>query len=279
MEVMKDILFDSILDVLKLVPFLFLVYLFLEWLEHQTSGKMESFLEKHKRSAPFIGSLLGLLPECGFSTAASSLYTTGVISAGTLIAIFLSTSDEMLPIMISAKASPSLIFPILLVKVIVATIAGSIINHFAKPIHLHIDDFCEREDCDCEHENIFKAAFEHTLKITIWLFVITLLFNSFIEIIGEETLSSFIASHKALSLLTCSIVGLIPSCASSILITTLYLEGVISFASVCTGLLVNAGVGMMVLFRVNPNFKDNLKIVGATWMISLIAGIILEVIF
>lgn len=276
MEMIQEVLLDSLLDTVKLIPFLFLVYLFLEWLEHETTGKMEQFLQAHKPVAPIVGSFLGLLPECGVSTAASSLYTTGVISVGTLIAIFLSTSDEMLPIMISAQAPVSKFLPILLVKVIVSILAGLLVDHFMKPKKIDIDDFCEREHCDCEHENIFKAAFMHTLKITIWLFAITLLFNTIVELIGLETIASFIKSHKALSIVTCTLVGLIPSCASSILLSTLYLEGVIPFAAICAGLLVNAGVGQMVLFRVNPNHKENFMILGYTILVSLLTGTILS---
>lgn len=273
---MIDVLIDSILDVAKLLPFLFLTYLFMEWMEHNTSEKMEQYLEKNQRLAPLAGALFGLLPECGFSTAASNLYATGIISAGTLIAVFLSTSDEMLPLMVSQRASLQIILPILLVKFVVAVVAGYIAERFVKHNHPHIDDFCEREHCDCENESVVKAAFEHTLKIAIWLFVVTLILNGLMAWFGESFLASLVTMHPHASILTCILIGLIPNCASSILLTTLYLEHAISFAAVCAGLLVNAGVGLMVLFRVNPNWKDNLKICAYLIVVAYCTGTILS---
>lgn len=279
MELLKEILLDTLIDVARLIPFLFLTYLFLEWMEHQTGNQMEHFLEHHRKAAPLAGALFGIVPECGFSTAASSLYTTGVISAGTLIAVYLSTSDEMLPILISAQAGMDKIAPILLVKVIVALIAGYTADFFSKHEMTHIDTFCEQEHCDCEHESIWKAALEHTLKIAVWLLVITFLMNSFMEIIGTDTLSAFVTAHPTSAVLTSTLIGMIPSCASSVLLSTLYLNNVIGIPAVCAGLLANAGVGMMVLFRVNPNMKNNLKIIGYTWASAFIAGLILEIFF
>ena len=279
MDIAIDILLDTLMDVARLIPFLFATYLFLEWMEHQTGNKMEHFLEHHRKAAPLAGALFGIVPECGFSTAASSLYTTGVISAGTLIAVYLSTSDEMLPILISARAGFDVIGPILAVKVVTALIAGYIADFFFRHTVTDIDSFCEREHCDCEHESIWKAALEHTLKITIWLFVITLLMNTLMTLIGTDTLRAFVTSHPTSAVLSSTLIGMIPSCASSVLLSTLYLEQVISFPAVCAGLLANAGVGMMVLFRVNPNMKNNLKIVSYTWAASFLAGIILELFF
>ena len=274
---LKDILIDTCGDVLRLIPFLFATYLLMEWMEHETGGKMERFLERHQKAAPVFGALFGIVPECGFSAASSSLYTSGVISAGTLIAVYLSTSDEMLPILISANAGWSRIGPILAVKVIVAIIAGCLADRFSRHSHAHIDTFCRQEHCDCEHESVWKAAFEHTLRITIWLFIITFAMNGIIALIGTDSLHAFVASHPKSSVLTSTLIGMIPSCASSILLSTLYLEGVISFASVCAGLLANAGIGMLVLFRVNPHLKDNLRIIGYTWASALIAGLVLTI--
>ena len=277
MDTVIDILLDTLMDVARLIPFLFVTYLFLEWMEHQTGNKMEHFLEHHRKAAPLAGAIFGIVPECGFSTAASSLYTTGVISAGTLIAVYLSTSDEMLPILISSRAGFDVIAPILAVKVVVALIAGYLADAFSRHDATDIDSFCEREHCDCEHESIWRSAFEHTLKITIWLLVITLIMNTLMTLIGTETLRAFVTAHPTSAVLTSTLIGMIPSCASSVLLSTLYLEQVISFPAVCAGLLANAGVGMMVLFRVNPSMKNNLKIIGYTWASAFIAGIILEI--
>lgn len=273
-----DVLIDTLQDTARIIPFLFITYLFLEWLEHQTGSKMEHYLENHSKLGVLLGSIFGIVPECGFSSAASSLYTTGVISAGALIAVYLSTSDEMLPILISANAGWDKIYPILIVKVVVALLAGYLADLlFFKKEPVDIEAFCEQEHCHCE-DSILKSAIHHTLTITAWIFGITLLLNYVIEWIGMDQLSLFITNHPTQSVLTCTLIGMIPSCASSVLLSTLYLDNVISFAAVCAGLLANAGVGMMVLFRVNPSMKDNFKIIGYTWLISFLTGLILQLI-
>ena len=260
------ILLDALTDVAKLIPFLFVTYLLMEWMEHETGQKLEHFLERHRRIAPFAGALFGLIPECGFSSASSSLYTSHVISAGTLIAVYLSTSDEMLPILISNQAPVSEILKILSVKFLAALAAGYLADAFSRHDRTDIESFCEREECDCE-DGILKSALIHTAKITVWLFVITFLIDAVMDSFGMEEMEALI------------LLGMIPSCASSILLTTLYLDGVISFASVCAGLLANAGVGMMVLFRVNPDRRNNLRIVGYVWLVSFLAGLLLELLF
>lgn len=275
MELMLDVLLDTIEDVLKIIPFLFVIYLFLEWMEQEAGHKMEHFLEKHRRLNPLAGTLFGLFPSCGFASAASSLYATGVISAGTLVAVYLASSDEMLSIMISSRAPLSKVWPILLVKLIVGLICGYAFDLISKHRVINVAAFCEEEHDDHSH-GIFYSAFMHTLEVTIWLFIITFIFNLFVALIGEETLRVFITSHPNKSVLVCSVVGMIPSCASSILLTTMYLEGVITFPAVCAGLLVNAGTGIMVLFRVNHNNKDNFLIIFVTWLCGFVSGMILD---
>lgn len=278
MAELLTILEDALIDVAKLIPFLFVTYLLMEWMEHETGQKLEHFLERHRRIAPFAGALFGLIPECGFSSASSSLYTSHVISAGTLIAVYLSTSDEMLPILISNQAPVSTILKILSVKFIVALGAGYLADSFSRHDKTDIESFCEREECECEN-GVLKSALIHTLKITVWLFAITFLIDAVMDSFGMDAMKALITGHPSVSVVTCSLLGMIPSCASSILLTTLYLDGVISFASVCAGLLANAGVGIMVLFRVNPDKKNNLKIVGYVWLVSFISGLLLELIF
>lgn len=273
--ILKDILIDTFIDVLKIIPYLFVIYLLLEWMEQEAGHKMEHFLEKHRRLNPLAGTLFGLLPSCGFASAASSLYATGVISAGTLVAVYLSSSDEMLSIMLSMKAPVSKIWPILLVKLIVGLIAGYSLDAFSKHRTIDVNAFCEQEHDDHSH-GILHSALKHTLEVTLWLLIITFLFNGFVEWIGEDTLYAFVTDHPNQSVIVSTIVGMIPSCASSILLTTMYMDGVISFASVCAGLLVNAGTGMMVLWRVSRNYKDNLKILMMTWIFGLISGFIID---
>lgn len=273
--VLMDVLLDSFTDVLKIIPFLFVIYLLLEFMEHQAGHSMEHFLEKHRRLNPIMGTLMGIIPSCGFAGAASSLFATGVISAGTLIAVYLSSSDEMLSIMISMRTPFSQIWPILLVKFIIAGIAGMIIDVFSLKRNIDVEEFCEREHDDHSH-GIFYSALMHTLQVAVWLLVITFVFNLFVAFIGEDNLRMFVAAYPNQSVLVSTLVGMIPSCASSIVLTKMYLEGVIGFAAVCAGLLVNAGTGMMVLWRVNPSLKENFKILFITWICGLIGGLLIE---
>ena len=273
--VLMDVLLDSFTDVLKIIPFLFVIYLLLEFMEHQAGHSMEHFLEKHRRLNPIMGTLMGIIPSCGFAGAASSLFATGVISAGTLIAVYLSSSDEMLSIMISMRTPFSQIWPILLVKFIIAGIDGMIIDVFSPKRNIDVEEFCEREHDDHSH-GIFYSALMHTLQVAVWLLVITFVFNLFVAFIGEDNLRMFVAAYPNQSVLVSTLVGMIPSCASSIVLTKMYLEGVIGFAAVCAGLLVNAGTGMMVLWRVNPSLKENFKILFITWICGLIGGLLIE---
>ena len=277
MELILDILLDTFEDVLKIIPFLFIIYLILEWMEQEAGHKMERFLEKHRRLNPLAGTIFGLLPSCGFAGAASSLYATGVISAGTLVAVYLSSSDEMLSIMLSKQTPFHVIAPILGVKLIVGLTAGYLLDLFSRHNMIHVNEFCEAEHDDHSHGILYSSVM-HTIQVTIWLFVITFIFNGIVSLIGEETLYNFIISHPNKSVLVSSLVGMIPSCASSILLTTMYLESVITFPAVCAGLLVNAGSGMLILFRVNRNMKDNMMILFVTWICGLAAGFILETI-
>lgn len=276
MELVLHIILHTFEDTIRIVPFLFIIYLILEWMEQEAGHKMEHFLEKHRRLNPLAGTLFGLLPTCGFAGAASSLYATGVISAGTLVAVYLASSDEMFSIMISMQAPFSKIAPILLVKVVVGLLAGYIFDFFSKHRHIDVNAFCEAEDDDHSHGILYSATM-HTIQVTVWLFIITFLFNGFVELIGEDTLRAFIMHHPNQSVLVSTIVGMIPSCASSILLTTMYLEGIVTFPAVCAGLLVNAGTGMVILFRVNHNLKDNAMILWVTWASGFIAGLVLDI--
>ena len=244
-------------------------------MEQEAGHKMEHFLEKHRKLNPLAGTIFGLLPTCGFAGAASSLYATGVISAGTLIAVYLASSDEMLSIMISMQTPFSKIWPILLIKFIAGILCGYLIDIISKHRTINVNEFCEAEHDDHSH-GILYSSIMHTVQVTLWLFIITLLFNGIVEWIGQDTLYNFIISHPNKSVLFSSLVGMIPSCASSILLTTMYLEGVITFPAICAGLLVNAGSGMLILWRVNRNYKDNFLIFFVTWICGLSIGFLLD---
>ena len=275
-EFLIELLLDTLLDLSRIVPFLFVIYLFLEWMENQTEHRMERFLEKHRRINPLAGTLFGLLPSCGFATAAFSLYATGIISAGTLVAVFLASSDEMLSIMLGMQAVFSVIAPILGVKLVVGLIAGYGFDLLSKHRTINVDEFCQREHDDHSHGILYSACL-HTLQVSLWLMVTIFVINGIVGMIGEDIIRSFILDHSSQSVLFCGLTGLIPSCASSIILTTMYVDGVIPFSAVCAGLLVNAGTGMIMLYRVNPDFKDNTKILLATLVCGLVAGFILQI--
>ena len=278
---MLDIILDTLLDSVKLLPFLFLTYLCMELLEHHTNDKTSGVIEKAGKSGPIWGGLLGVIPQCGFSTAAASLYSGGVITVGTLLAIFLSTSDEMLPIFISEAVPVATIVKILATKVAIAIISGLIVELVflnllkQKDKHLDIHVVCEEEHCHCE-DGVFLSAIKHTLRIFIYIILISFVLNLVIAGIGEDTIASVLSSIPVLGEILAALIGLIPNCASSVVITELYLDGLIGAGPMMAGLLVNAGVGMLVLFRLNRHLKENLAIVASLYGIGVFWGIILD---
>ena len=284
MHEVLHVLEHSILDTLKLVPFLFLTYLFMEFIEHKTSNKVKRIVHKSGKAGPFIGGLLGAIPQCGFSASAASLYAGRVVSLGTLIAIFLSTSDEMLPILISEAADVKLILQILGLKVLIGMIAGFVIDfvmHFKKKQETEefkIHDMCEHGHCHCE-KSIWKSALKHTLQIVLFILIVNLVLNFVIEFVGEDSLKNLFFTKPIIGELISGLVGLIPNCASSVVITQLFLEGVISFGAMMSGLLVGSGVGILVFFKVNESVKDNLKVVALLYAIGVGCGILLGLVF
>lgn len=270
----------TFLDTVKLIPFLFLTYLAMEYLEHRAGEKANTLVKKSGRLGPIFGSLLGIVPQCGFSAAASNLYAGRIITMGTLLSIYLSTSDEMLPILISEGAPASLIGKVLLIKVLIGMAAGFLIDlffHRKEEEHDHIHEICEHEHCHCER-GIFRSAVSHTLQITLYILLVAFVLEVILGIVGEEALAGLISDRSVLGPVLAGIVGLIPNCASSVVLTQLYLDlnGAMSFGTMLAGLLVNAGVGLLVLFRVNHDKKDNLKIVGLLYLIGVVSGIVLE---
>jgi hypothetical protein len=280
---MLEIIEHTLLDSIKLIPFLFITYLLMEFLEHKTSSKVNNTIKKSGKYGPLVGGILGLLPQCGFSVMATNLYMGRIITIGTLISIYLTTSDEMLPILISENVPITTILKILAIKFLIGVIAGIIIDLIYSKLNQkdskkeeHID-FCEHEHCHCE-EGIFKSAIKHTVSIFIFIVLITFVLNLIIHFIGEDTLSNLIMNNKILGPMVAGLIGLIPNCASSVIISKLYIENVISASIMVAGLLVNAGVGLLVLFRVNRNLKENIKITTILYGIGVISGIILELI-
>ncbi len=277
----------TLLESVKLIPFLFLTYLAMEYLEHKTGEKAKDLVRKAGKWGPLIGGVAGAVPQCGFSAAASNLYAGRVITLGTLLAIYLSTSDEMLPILISEQVPVLIICGILAAKIIVGMAAGFVIDfvmskrekkqehghHEQK--HSHIHELCEHEHCNCE-KGIVRSAMKHTLQITFFLIVITFLLHWFLEIVGEDALAGLILNRPVLGPVLAGLVGLVPNCASSVVITQLYLKGAMSTGAMLSGLLAGSGVGLLVLFRVNHDRKENLRILGLLYSVSVVIGIVTE---
>ena len=275
---MLDVIVDTLLDGIKLIPFLFIAFLILELLEHKLSGKNKKIIEKSGKFGPIIGSMLGAFPQCGFSVAATNFYATRIITLGTLISIYLSTSDEMLPLLISEGVDIKLIIKVLGIKILIGMISGFIIDLiFRKKEKNHIHDFCEEEHCNCKN-GVLISTINHTLNITLFIIIISFILNTIIYYVGEDTLGNLIFRKKVLGPILSSLIGLIPNCASSVVITQLYLENVISFGAMMSGLLTGSGVAILVLFKVNKNLKENLKILGLVYIIGVISGIIIELI-
>ena len=274
---MTDVIVDTIIDCLKLLPFLFLTYLVMEYLEHKTGAKTQNMVKKAGKWGPLLGGLAGALPQCGFSAAASNLYAGRVITLGTLFAIYLSTSDEMLPIFLSEQVAPELILGVIAIKVVVGVIAGFVIDFLfrEKEEHEHIHDLCEQDHCHCE-EGILRSALHHTLQITLFILLVTFALNLLIYFVGENVLADFLRDRTLLGPVLSGIIGLIPNCAASVVITQLYLENVISMGSMLAGLLVGSGVGLLILFRVNPDRKENLEILGILYLIGVCIGIVVN---
>lgn len=276
MEIILDVIHDTYIDSLRILPFLFLAYLAMECLEHWTGGRMQAIVRKSGKAGPAIGGILGIFPQCGFSAAAANLYAGRIITLGTLMAVFLSTSDEMLPIMISENVGISMIGKILLIKVLFALAAGFLVDVlFRKKEEPQIGHLCERQHCHCER-GIWRSAFSHTWRIFLYIILVSLILNFVIALIGEETLAAVVLNRPALSLFVSALVGMIPNCASSVVLTQLYLGGVLGAGALMAGLLSGSGVGFLVLLRVNENRKENLRIFGLLYVLGVAGGALIQ---
>ena len=281
---MLDVITDTIIDAVKLIPFLFLAYLLMEFLEHKTGNKTQNLVKKSGKFGPLFGGILGIFPQCGFSAAAANLYAGRILSMGTLIAVFLSTSDEMLPILISKAVPISLIIKILFIKLVIGIIAGFIIDVInslkrsktdnTKEV---IENICEHEHCDCEH-GIIKSTIKHTINILIFILIITFIINTLIFLIGEENIINILSKIPILGVIVVCIIGFIPNCAGSVIITELYLSNLITLGTMIAGLLVGSGVGILILFKNNKHLKENIKITIMLYIIGVISGITLDLV-
>ena len=280
-ELLIDVLLDTAKDSLKLIPFLLVTYLLMETLEHKAGAKARERIKSAGVVGPVWGGILGVMPQCGFSVAASSLFSGGVITVGTLIAIFLSTSDEMLPVFLSESVAIGTILKILGVKVLIAIISGLLVEFIytkvmrqqEKEMDIHV--VCEEEHCNC-NDGIVVSAIKHTIQIFIYIFIISLVLNFVIGVIGEDNLAKVFSGIPVLGEMISALIGLIPNCASSVVIAELYIKNIIGAGAMMAGLLCNAGVGMLVLFRLNRKYRQNFGIIAVMYVLSVVWGTVIE---
>ena len=302
------VLEHSVEDTLYLIPFLFVTYLAMEWLEHKAGDKAEEAVRRAGAAGPVVGALVGIVPQCGFSAAAATLWAGRVITLGTLFAVFLSTSDEMLPIFLAEQVAPMTILKIMGVKLMIGMVMGFVVDAAVRLARrdrerLHIHELCERDRCHCnsdcdaceqqpelaydyehdeEHEHhheggsILRSALKNTVQVTVFIFVITLVLDGALELVGEDALGAFLGSNPVLSVLGSALVGLIPNCAASVVIAQLYVEGALGAGAMMAGLLVSAGVGLLVLFRTNRGLRQNLIVLAGLWATGVFWGLIIS---
>ncbi len=286
---LDEVILDGLLDVLKLLPFLFLTYLLMEWIEHKGEEKTVAFMKKTGRIGPLLGGAIGVVPQCGFSAAAANLYTGRVITVGTLVAVFLSTSDEMLPILITDGTVPLRVTLTLVgVKAVVGIGVGFLIDFLVtrffkaktevadgpfdgENVHIAIDEICEHDHCHCE-KGVLHSAIHHTLTISGFILLVNYLIGTAVFFLGEEAIGSVFEGRPVLGIVLSVLVGLVPNCAASVTLTELYAAGVLSGGALLAGLLPGAGVGILVLFRVNHHKKENLLILAALVLTGLLVG-------
>ncbi len=278
---MKEVILDTLLDTIKLIPFLFIAFLLIELMEHKLSNKNKKIITKSKKYGPVLGSLLGALPQCGFSVMATNLYVTRIITLGTLISIYLSTSDEMLPILISEKAPINLIIKIILIKILLGIIYGILIDILFTKVFKNKEkenyEICDKEHCHCE-EHILLSSLKHTLKIALFILITTFILNTLFHYVGKEFLSKILLKDNIFGPFITCLIGLIPNCGASVILTELYLNNAISLAALLSGLLSSSGTALLVLFKSNKNIKENIFILSLLYLIGVFTGIILELI-
>lgn len=275
------IFLDTLTDALKMLPFLFAAFCLIELLEHHAGEKLSRFFARAGKAGPAVGALLGCVPQCGFSVLSANLYAGGVITLGTLCAVFLSTSDEAILLLAATPSATPDILKLLLAKVLIGVAAGYLVDFLSrkkKDSELQLKDLCDHEHCGChEHSGVLRPALLHTAKIFGFVFLITLVLNFLVEFLGHERLETLLLHDSVFQPFLTALFGFIPNCAASVLLTQLYLEGALQFGAVVSGLCTGAGAGLLVLFRENRNPKDNLKILGILYVAAVVPGVILQI--
>lgn len=279
LELLEDVLHDAI----PMLPFLYVTYLLMEYLEHKGNAHFTSILENTRKLGPILGAALGVIPQCGFSVLAVGLYLNGTITVGTLLAVFISTSDEAIPILVSQPKEFDTLIAVILVKLLVAVIVGYLVdtmvrhhqlkqNHPIKDIHAD----CEKEE---EEHGIFYIAFIHTMKIFVFVFIVNFILSYIMDAIGQDTLRMFLANGSMIQPAFAAIAGFIPNCAASVILAQLYLDQVISFGSLTAGLITSAGLGLLVMLKMYDNKKDIIRIMLILFLSAVTTGIVLQLFF
>lgn len=282
---MPDWMCDAFIDSVHILPFLFLVFVFIELFEYFYADKINRFMKGSQKTGPLIGSIAAIIPQCGFSIIASTLYTRKLITRGTIVAIYLATSDEALPVLLSNPDKIYLVLPVIGIKLIVAIIAGYMIDFiFKSDINKNSNEPQTEDEGCCKHDiittnktNLWLHPLMHTINVFIFVLVITLILNFFIK---DETIIAFLGNtdlkFKILEPVITGIIGLIPNCAVSIALTMMLIKGTISFGAAIAGLCSNAGLGLLVLLKKNDKFTDTILIISLLLIISIFSGLIIE---
>lgn len=286
---MADIILDTLIDALKMLPFLLVAYLLIEFIEHKAVDKIRDAFS-NERLGIISAAALGLFPQCGFSVAAANLFSERLITAGTMIAVFISTSDEAIPIFVSNTESIKWLLPLLAIKFLYAIIVGAVVDLLFKLCKLdhaqahnhhnntHIHEGGEHHHCaDCDSNgSIIKNAVKRTISIFLFILLTSFILNTIIHYVGEERLSVLLMTNSFLQPFVAALIGLIPNCAASVVLSELFVSGALSFGSLTAGLCAGAGIGLLVLFKVNHNMKQNFLILGCLYSTSVLLGVILQ---
>ena len=279
MHLVVDVLMDAAMDSVRMLPFLFAAFCLLEAMEKHAGNFSQRVLTGIRGAGPVLGAVLGCVPQCGFSVLAANLFSGGMISAGTLLAVFLSTSDEAILMILGQPESAGVVGRLLLTKVLIAVAAGYLVDLcfpklFAGKKEIH--DLCEKDSCGCGHSHgVLLPAWNHTIRLFVYILAFSACLNLILEVAGIGKVESLFWSGSIFQPVLTALIGFIPNCAASVLLTELYMKGVISFAAAVAGLCTSVGVGLVVLWRVNRDQKENLKLMGVLYVVAVVSGIML----
>lgn len=284
MELILDVLLDALIDGAKMLPFLYLAYLLIEWLELNHGQRIENALAGGGRWGFVPGAVLGCVPQCGFSAVAANFYASRVITPGTLLAVFVATSDEAIPLLAAEPGMWGTLAVLLVLKVILGMAAGFVLDvplRRVLPQSLYGGYAGHADEVDCheeheEHSGIFLAALRHTLEIFAFILLFSFLIGLVFELVGEGAITALLGRMGPFQPMVAALIGLVPNCAASVLLAQLYMQGAITFGSLMAGLTAGAGIGLAVLWRVNPSWKQNLFMTGLLWAAGAAVGIVLQ---